>query len=305
MHFEIASLSEKGKRDRNEDSIYAGKNVFVVCDGVGGERNGQKASKAVVKMVSQLFDSGRQQVNSSSKITELVKFIQHELAENSKQEPNNLNMSTTLAGIYLDTDSISCFHIGDSRVYHFRQNQNDLWRTLDHSIVQSLLENKEITEDQLHIHPLRSQITKALVANTTNKIAEPEIAVIQNYSKGDLILICSDGVYESFNDLELIRLFKENPSVENIKLLLKEKCITNSSDNYSAIILKMHENAVGNRKTTHNLLYRTEKDLTKIFEPSKLDSQTAKKSILLILLNIILITIILTFVFCLLWYFLF
>ncbi len=173
--------------------------MAVVADGMGGKSGGRKAADQVLLTARQIFDryvpaeedAGvllRQVVNESHLMIKLT-------AITAEEEPHS-----TLAAFLLQPD-LRCdvVHAGDSRVYQFRGGEM-LWRSVDHSFVQRLVEEGKISEEQANTHPQSNLLTGCLGTQT-----DPPVALhhIDKLDFGDTMIACSDGLWHYFTPKEI------------------------------------------------------------------------------------------------------
>lgn len=173
--------------------------LATLADGMGGKSGGRKASDQVILIAKQLFD---RYVPGKDDPGELLRKLVQEshlmiklTAITAEQEPHS-----TIAA-YLVNPNRSChiIHAGDSRVYHFR-GAKMMRRTMDHSLVQRLVDQGEITEEQALYHPQGHLLTGCLGADE-----DPPLSMlrIQQLEVGDSMLVCSDGLWHYFTPREL------------------------------------------------------------------------------------------------------
>jgi PPM family protein phosphatase len=202
---EIFWLNELGKRANNEDCISPQKGtatlndrLFMVCDGVGGEKKGEVASEIVCQSI-QTYVSQLQVVAGREKeaIQQGIHYANEQLAAYAKKDPEAKRMSTTLALVFLGEQSVVVAWCGDTRVHHIRKGEIR-WRSKDHSLVAELVSQGELTEEEARKHPRRNVITRSLNALNYNNIVD--FHEVRDFESGDYILLCSDGFLERIND---------------------------------------------------------------------------------------------------------
>ncbi len=238
----INKYSDIGKRANQEDAFGCEQNVFVVCDGVGGHTKGEVASNfvvsAILKSIKNIEDSNS--LNEIS-IQEIVKQAQIFLGGLLINSPESEGMGTTFCGVYKTDKAMYIAHIGDSRVYYIKPKEQLFWHTWDHSIVGYLVETGEITREEGRFHPQNNRISRAIIATKNQKIAKADISKITNVEKGDLFFICSDGVNESWSDLDLVKLLVSDKSIHEKLKIIQKNCVLESKDNNTAILLEIEE----------------------------------------------------------------
>ena len=232
-------LHEKGKRDNNEDNLSfdIDEGIFVLCDGVGGSEKGEIASDVAVNTFIQNSSS----VKSSSDFKEILLISESKLNDHVRENPESIGLATTLTVSKFIDQRLLIGWVGDSRIYHFRNGQI-LYQTRDHSWINEAIKSGLVTEEEAINHPKRNMILRAV---QSGKPAEMDTDEITDLSAGDLIFHCSDGILESWNDIELQSLFSSSNNPDELIKQLEEKCSVHSRDNFSAIIFKIEEIAEG------------------------------------------------------------
>ena len=232
-------LHEKGKRDNNEDNLSfdIDEGIFVLCDGVGGSEKGEIASDVAVNTFIQNSSS----VKSSSDFKEILLISESKLNDHVRENPESIGLATTLTVSKFIDQRLLIGWVGDSRIYHFRNGQI-LYQTRDHSWINEAIKSGLVTEEEAINHPKRNMILRAV---QSGKPAEMDTDEITDLSAGDLVFHCSDGILESWNDIELQSLFSSSNNPDELIKQLEEKCSVHSRDNFSAIIFKIEEIAEG------------------------------------------------------------
>ena len=210
--------------------------LVIVADGMGGLTGGRKAADQVMLTADQLFKSFDSKTDSATELLEKIAQEAHLVigltAIASADQPH-----TTYAS-FLITSAGACHwaHVGDSRIYQFRDALL-AFRTLDHSYVQSLVDNNEITPEQAVNHPQSNVLTQCLGSKAKPKIAHRSIAKLRS---GDVIMACSDGVWPYFKDAEMGSIL-ENCNPREATELIITTARTRSKrrgDNLSIAIVK-------------------------------------------------------------------
>ncbi len=190
-----------GSKSRNEDSAYAGPELLVLCDGMGGHAGGDVASSLVVGELVHLDGESHGGDDLLEVLGQSVKDANARLHEESLNADELDGMGTTCIAMLRSGGKLAVANIGDSRAY--------LWRggrfaqiTKDHSFVQQLLDEGAITDEEALHHPQRSLITRVLTGGPED---EPDLSM-RELRAGDRILICSDGLtdYVAHDTIEQI-----------------------------------------------------------------------------------------------------
>ena len=223
-------VSEKGKREVNEDSVqFQSGKFYLVCDGLGGNSNGQIASKLVAETVKESL------LNLKS-ISEAVKDAEIVLSSYKKKNPSTEAMATTIAVAEILHNEILVSWAGDSRVYQFRDSKI-LFKTADHTWVADAIKKGALSSVEALFHPRVNELTKSI--KDASKPVKLEQVLIEDIEPNDYFLICSDGVIESWVDTDLQELFSGGKTSNDIVYELNKNCKIFSDDNYSAIVFNL------------------------------------------------------------------
>ncbi|GAA1703409.1 protein phosphatase 2C domain-containing protein [Microbacterium sediminicola] len=186
-----AALSHTGKvRSNNQDSGYAGSNLFVVADGMGGHAGGDVASSIAISQLTELdrpFDSP---ATAERALNDAITDTAAVLIDTVALRPELAGMGTTVSALAMVDDYAVIAHIGDSRVYLYRDGALTQITT-DHTFVQRLVDSGRITPEEARYHPRRSVLMRVLGDMSPN----PEIdTFVMPTQPGDRWLLCSDGL---------------------------------------------------------------------------------------------------------------
>ncbi len=246
------TVSDKGRRNNNEDSVYplpeivsSTDKLFLVCDGVGGASRGEIASSMACDVISSFFKTFLKGNPDKAFINKAIQYVETCFDSYTTEHPEALGMATTMTLAYVMSSSIVIAHVGDSRIYHLRKGRI-LYQTEDHSLVNSWVRLGKITEEEAIKHPQKNIILRAIQGS--KRPTEADVTVLTDIQEGDLILLCTDGVIESYTNQELENLFSVKESLENKKEKIVEKCSLCSKDNFSFTLIP-----VESVKETENL----------------------------------------------------
>lgn len=196
MKIESFALSDVGRvRQENQDSSarFVSHGVFVVADGMGGHKGGREASETAVAALEERFVDGAERAAFEPSLQTLVAAVgeaNRRIRERAAQDAALDRMGTTLVALLLDGDGTAAVvHVGDSRAYRLRDDALELL-TNDHTVVNDLVRNHDISEAEASVHPYRHMLTRALGPSAD---VAPEVRRIEARS-GDLYVLCSDGI---------------------------------------------------------------------------------------------------------------
>lgn len=186
-----AAVSHVGKiRTNNQDSGYAGNHLFLVADGMGGHAGGDVASAIATKRIAEADESYAAAADAENALQSAMIAANSLLAETVFEHSELTGMGTTVSAILRVGDQIVVGHIGDSRIYLFRDGKLTQI-TSDHTFVQRLVDSGRITAEEAAVHPRRSVLMRVL----GDVDASPEIDTkILDTRPGDRWLLCSDGL---------------------------------------------------------------------------------------------------------------
>ncbi|MEG1548602.1 MAG: Stp1/IreP family PP2C-type Ser/Thr phosphatase [Clostridia bacterium] len=232
-----ASRSEQGLRNRNEDNIaIPGEGdipLVIVADGMGGHNAGQMASRiAVQTALSEIKLNSEGDTEAALK--NAVITANRAVLEYAHNKPECSGMGTTMVMALLSSAHFVAANVGDSRLYHF-DGINLVQITIDHSYVQELVAAGYITAQQAKHHPQRNIITRAL---GTHEIEKVDLFRCK-WNEGDILMLCTDGLYEALEVYDIIRVLKEETSLSDAcDALVQDAIYGGSTDNISIVLVK-------------------------------------------------------------------
>lgn len=239
MLLKVISESKAGlARKTNEDSAYvrslADGLLAIVCDGLGGNKAGDIASKIACDEIARFF-VGDEVHRYPERLVNALDYAHHHLMEKSFSHENFSGMATTAVALYISSDAAYWAHVGDSRLYFYFDGE--LHRlTKDHSLVQRLLDEGYISEDVAAIHPQKNIITRAL-GDKRQDLKVDCASLVLDENQPWKFMLCSDGVTNVVRDEELVSLLANDDldEVEEQIVELIEK--RGAPDNFTFIII--------------------------------------------------------------------
>ena len=218
-------------REGNEDSAYAGPHLLAVADGMGGHAAGEVASAVTITTVASL-DAEEPGLDLVSALADAVAAANQRLRELTVSDPEIDGMGTTLTALLWAAGCAALCHIGDSRAYLLRDGQFSQL-TRDHTLVQVLVDEGDITEDDVATNPYRSVLLRALDSRT---VAEPDLVPIEPYP-GDRYLLCSDGLSGVVSERVLHQVLTTVQDLDEVTFRLVELAIAGGGpDNITCIV---------------------------------------------------------------------
>lgn len=224
------------RRTNNEDAIYINeqKNLYLVADGMGGCNAGEVASSTAISAFVEAMENA-ENGETLDKMMNAVVECNKKVYQKSRENIEFLDMGTTLVAVTIENGKMFVVHVGDSRVYLFREN-NLQQITTDHSYVMELVKIGSITREEAEVHPKRNIITRAI---GIREDVEAD-TVIEDIKQGDKILLCTDGLSNMVSKAEMAKILIEQCSTEEkVKKLIALANEKGGLDNISLILIEI------------------------------------------------------------------
>lgn len=196
-------------RRQNEDAAWLDEKlgVFAVADGMGGHLAGEVASGMAINAVKRM--AAEHDVASISVMREAVEAAHEAILAHAKENPACAGMGTTLSLMWRGGHYMYIAHVGDSRIYRFGAGGLEQI-TQDHSLVEELVRARILTREEARRHPRRNIITRALGTQGDNA---PDLLAAER-RRGDVWLLCSDGLTGMVSDEEIARTLGETKDLD-------------------------------------------------------------------------------------------
>lgn len=240
MSWKFGQAINIGKRSEQQDrlGLFSSKNgtrhLLVVADGMGGLEQGAKAAQIVINTAEHAFSQG--------KITNPELFLEN-IIHQAHQSINALKLEastvpgTTCVLLYLDKTEAYWAHIGDSRLYHFRQGLL-INRTVDHSAMQLMIDQGLVEDNSDEANALQNQLYKRLGGDND---PEPDFNSC-DLEPGDLFMLCSDGLWQAIEDKQVLGILEEHPLDQDGPEQLINLALKNGGSNCDNISVMLSEN---------------------------------------------------------------
>lgn len=242
MKFTIYQNSRQGPRPYNEHRLAYSYSkdalLMVIADGMGGHRHGEVAAQLAVKSLTDGFQN-----LAIPTLPNPAKFLEEHILQvhdaiDSLTLGNDLSDSprTTVVAAIAQDGKLYTAHVGDSRLYHFRNGQL-IFRTEDHSIVQMLYRKGQLRFEDMANHPDLHKIYNCLGGE---KMPDISLSNPRELIDGDVIFLCTDGVWSAVNDHDIGKLLHAGGILDSVPKLLNiaEAVSEEHGDNMSAIGLQ-------------------------------------------------------------------
>ncbi|MDD6400186.1 MAG: Stp1/IreP family PP2C-type Ser/Thr phosphatase [Lachnospiraceae bacterium] len=226
------------KRSNNQDSIFFSDtsvgplpNLYIVADGMGGHKAGDRASKMAIDITVDFIKKSSLE-NPIAVLKRAMVYANNEIykAANSDVELNG--MGTTMVAAVVLNDKLIVANVGDSRLYIVNNDIKQI--TMDHSLVEELIRSGELERKRGRNHPEKNIITRAM--GSKDEIV-PDFFEI-DLCEDDICLMCSDGLSNMVEDDEIKDIVLENDSLEDmVRALVDRANYYGGSDNISVVII--------------------------------------------------------------------
>jgi protein phosphatase len=235
-------------RDQNEDSGHASPWLFVVADGMGGHQAGEVASELTVTTITNACTpapiGAAETPLAHPHLSDLVKSVvdaNTAIFRASLDNPSQQGMGTTVTALALivdDTDpdtphALGLVNVGDSRTYLHRHNRLRQI-TIDHSFVQELVDQGQITAFEARYHPRRNIVTRALGIEPDVRVDSWRLPLM----RGDRYVLCSDGLVDEVDDESVGLICASHPDPQGCADALVAAALENGGrDNVTVIVV--------------------------------------------------------------------
>lgn len=230
MRARVAAATDIGHvRERNEDRYLVAGPVVAVADGMGGHLGGEVAAALAVQVLERLTERGE------GSLADRVRQASRAVFERSVLDRSVRGMGTTLTAAELHGDRARLAHVGDSRAYLFRDGA--LTRlTEDHTLVQRMVRDGELTPAEAERHPQRNILTRVVGVEPEVEIDEKEVEL----RAGDRLLLCSDGLTGMLPDERIEAILREEPDTQAaVDLLVAEANAAGGVDNVTVVLVDL------------------------------------------------------------------
>ena len=233
----VGSATDVGLvRSNNQDQLLVSPGLYAVADGMGGHAAGEVASSTAVSALAAAFEATDH--HTAASLESAAKAANRAVWEQARTNRSMFGMGTTLVALAVverqdGTNGLTAAHIGDSRLYAYRDGTLKQV-TVDHSLVQELVDDGQISEAQAAVHPQRHVLTRALGVEPNIEVDVIDLAP----RHGDRYLLCSDGLPREVSDDQIAAVLSRfsNP-VEAAKELVAVANLRGGNDNITVVVI--------------------------------------------------------------------
>jgi protein phosphatase len=234
LHEFGAATNIGNQRDNNEDSYVSDVklNLWIVADGMGGLGSGEVASAIAVHTITTMLKQGHG-------INQAIEVSHKKIQEYAQTEASGTNMGTTLVLLYSQASLYNIFWVGDSRAYLFDGVLSQL--THDHSLVQTLMDKGELSQEEAALDPRKSAITRALGVQERDSVRADSIS--EKWKENQKILLCSDGLTDCVSDEDIEKILQQSLSEQaTVDNLIDKALAEGGKDNITVVLIAAPKN---------------------------------------------------------------
>ena len=222
--------------------------LYIVADGMGGHAAGEVASKMAVETVSQFFKDtaeddeitwpfkmDRQKKYEENRLVTAIKYANLRIYEEALANVKKKGMGTTIVAVNFTKDGVYLGHVGDSRIYRFREGELKQM-TEDHSLLNDYIKMKVLTPEEIENFPHKNVIVRAL-GMKDNVQVDVSFHVPQNK---DIFLLCSDGLSGEVKDSQMQDILRETGDdlTTGVQRLINAACENGGKDNVTCVLVQ-------------------------------------------------------------------
>src|SRR5580698_491569 len=219
--------------------------LFIVADGMGGHASGEVASKMAVDSMQEFFSQtqddpertwpykmDRSKGYEENRLITGIKLANLRIYETAQREAKKRGMGTTFVGMFAANDGVYVAHVGDSRVYRFRDGNLEAL-TEDHSLLNDYIKMKRLTAEEIANFPHKNVIVRALGMKDTVKVDSR----FEQPQENDIILLCSDGLSGPVTDEELLDIVTTTGDLKSAASRLISRANENGGPDNVTVVL--------------------------------------------------------------------
>ena len=243
MRITSCGMTDVGlRRIHNEDNFLINDELqlFIVCDGMGGHVGGEMASAIAVHSLEEAFATISWEGDDDTRtlatehLRTAVRLSGRRIFESAQKERRYRGMGTTCLAVYVLDERAYIAHVGDSRGYLIRNNQIEQL-TEDHSLVNERIRAGVMTPEEAKNHKLKNIITRSLGVGEDVDVDVQDIELM----KGDIILLCSDGLSNLVEASDMGLIVLEHPLQMASRKLIEMACEGGGDDNITVVLLRV------------------------------------------------------------------
>lgn len=230
--------------------------MLMVADGMGGHQAGEVASRMATEIISrEYFKQSNGSVEKD--LAKVFTLANKKIFEKASSDKTYSGMGTTCTVLVVIDRDIYFAHVGDSRAYI--QKGNSISQiTEDHTYVQELVKNGDITAEEAATHPKRNILTNAMGTKSVMRVDTGKYD--HPFEEGDKLLLCSDGLYDYLNDKELKEILSGNELKNAAGIMVQQAKARGGHDNITVVLAEI----IGKEQQDDQLKLTRDVDLPKM-----------------------------------------
>jgi serine/threonine protein phosphatase Stp1 len=219
-------------RELNEDRFFTAEDVgvFVVADGMGGHKFGDRASTMIVEHVTQAAKPAALDEKVTS-VSDAIRKANQAIFDEA--QGNGSRMGSTVVGLAIEDNRYAVFWAGDSRAYRFR-NGDVQQLTKDHTQVQEMVDRGLLKPEEASRHPMSHVLVRAVGVTPDFSLEESRGEI----EPGDIFFLCSDGIYDVLEDDEIAALLAKSRKIDAMEKMIAMALDLGARDNVTGIIVR-------------------------------------------------------------------
>jgi PPM family protein phosphatase len=240
FEIELAALTDVGtEREHNEDACGThleteACGVIGVADGVSSNAGGEVASQMAVEVTLRAYQEQPLSAPAGQRLYRAVQQANIEVYDRAVAVPELRGMATTLTAVAVERGELTAVHVGDSRLYLWRDG-DFTQLTKDHTVAAEKVRFGLLSRERARLHPDRSIITRSV----GRELIVSRDRITQRLFQGDLLLLCSDGLYNVLSDSEMARLVRGLSAKAACEALVAAANARGTGDNLTAAVLRL------------------------------------------------------------------
>lgn len=246
MQLDAVARTDPGPvRESNEDNFLVDldNGLFLVADGMGGHASGEVASAIAVDTVQEVLLGAinpdetrldRSVIDREEDIRERLRYAMNQasiqIRKAAQANPVHKGMGTTLVVLLIEDDEAHISHIGDSRIYLFREDRL-LRLTRDHTVVQQEIDSGRLTPELARIVPHKNILTQSVGYHGP---VDPDTST-RPVESGDVFILCSDGLTDPLDDHQLAEICRRHIGDDLAEILVQKALAAGTEDNVTVV----------------------------------------------------------------------
>ena len=210
--------------------------LLIVADGMGGHLAGEVASKMAVEIISEEYFKPTNENNKEKTLTRAFSTANKKIFDLASANEQYRGMGTTCTALVVIAKTIYFAHAGDSRAYLYKDKR--ITRiTEDHTYVQELVNNGDITSEQAETHPQRNILTNAMGTKPSLRVDTGKCHV--SFDENDRLMLCSDGLYDYLTDDEIAAVMDKESLQDVADHFINEAKKRGGKDNITVVLAEL------------------------------------------------------------------